>query len=71
MKYQIQHNSEPLENGEFDSLLAAIDAVSDLENSLGWRGLCVVAKGGPYYNLSGRLLTGDDANMVVFVGRGV
>lgn len=63
------HQFEVVENGEFATQAEAVAAVQELETNLGWRDMRVVADNGPRYNLSGRMLTGDDAHEVVFVGQ--
>jgi hypothetical protein len=61
---------EPIHDAEFDSAHAAIRGMHELEDSMGWRGMRVVKDTGPRYNLSGALLTGDNAHEVVAHGRG-
>ena len=62
------HQYEPIAEGEFDSQEAAVNGMKELESECGWRDMRVVKDDGPRYNLSGSMLTGDDANEVVEYG---
>lgn len=62
------HQYEAIQDGDFETAKAAIAGMRELETNLGWRDLRVVADEGERYNLSGRLLTGDDAHEVIEYG---
>ncbi|EFV9547688.1 hypothetical protein GB989_04850 [Shigella sonnei] len=71
-KYIIEQHTgyqyEPIPDGEFDSQEAAINGMRELESECGFRDMRVVKDDGPRYNLSGRMLIGDDAHEVIEYG---
>lgn len=71
MKFTIEQHAgqwEPIPEGNFETQDAALAAMRDLEESMGWRDLRVVRDAGPRHDLSGRPLTGDNAHEVVEYG---
>lgn len=62
------HQYESIQDGEFETAEAAIAGMRELEANLGWRDMRVIKDEGERYNLSGRLLIGDDAHEVIEYG---
>lgn len=64
------HQYEDLPEGEFDRSEQAIASMRELEQNLSWRDMRVVkVTEEPRRDLSGRILTGDDAHEVIAYGR--
>lgn len=70
--YTVQQHTgyqyEAIKEADFETAEAAIAGMRELETNLGWRDMRVVKDEGARYNLSGHLLTGDDAHEVIEYG---